>query len=310
MDFNNDGWDDLTLTTWLGDKIRFYENHFGTFTEVYPISTTQYSQYYSVWMDYNNDGTKELFTVSELGGMQVFSKNATGAYIDITSTVGLSGLHGVIWRGGVFGDFNNDGLLDFYLCAYSLFHQNRMFFQDANYVFQDVTSTSGTANGFKRSFHAVIIDYNNDGLMDMYVANDIHDGNTLYRNNGDSTFTDVSATSGTYVELDAMGLAVGDYDGDLDLDIHITDRGQDSKLLRNNNDGTFTEVGTEMGVDFVGGFGWGNNFFDVDQDGDEDLYVTAEYAASNNTLPSAIFMNNGPGPFSSISIPGDSLLAF
>ncbi|MDA7836088.1 CRTAC1 family protein [Salibacteraceae bacterium] len=310
LDFNNDGWDDITLTTWQDDGVHFYENHFGNFTEVSPISTSLHGQYYSVWIDYNNDGSKELFVVSESGGMQVFSKNAAGTYAEVTSMVGLSGLNGVARRGGVFGDFNNDGLLDFYLCAYSLAHQNTMFFQDTNNVFQDVTSIAGTANGFKRSFHAVIIDYNNDGLLDMYIANDFHDGNTLYKNNGDSTFTDVSAQSGAYVQLDAMGLALGDYDGDLDLDIHITDRGQDSKLLRNNNDGTFTEVGTSMGVDFVNGFGWGNNFFDADQDGDEDLYVTTEYEPINNLLPSALFINNGSAPFSSFSFPGDSLFAF
>ena len=310
LDFNNDGWDDITLTTWQDDGVHFYENHFGNFTEVSPISTSLHGQYYSVWIDYNNDGSKELFVVSESGGMQVFSKNAAGTYAEVTSMVGLSGLNGVARRGGVFGDFNNDGLLDFYLCAYSLAHQNTMFFQDTNNVFQDVTSIAGTANGFKRSFHAVIIDYNNDGLLDMYIANDFHDGNTLYKNNGDSTFTDVSAQSGAYVQLDAMGLALGDYDGDLDLDIHITDRGQDSKLLRNNNDGTFTEVGTSMGVDFVNGYGWGNNFFDADQDGDEDLYVTTEYEPINNLLPSALFINNGSAPFSSFSFPGDSLFAF
>ena len=310
LDFNNDGWDDITLTTWQGDGVHFYENHFGSFTEVSPISTSHYGQYYSVWIDFDNDGSKELFIVSESGGMQVFSQNVSGTYVEITSLIGLSGLGGVVRRGGVFGDFNNDGLLDFYLCAYSSTHQNTMFFQDTNNVFQDVTAVTGTANGFKRSFHAVIIDYNNDGLLDMYVANDFHDGNTLYKNNGDSTFTDVSVQSGTNVQLDAMGLAVGDYDGDLDLDIHITDRGQGSKLLRNNNDGTFTEVGTEIGVDFVNGFGWGNNFFDADNDGDEDLYVTTEYEPINNLLPSAMFINNGPGPFSSYSIPGDSLFGF
>lgn len=310
LDFNNDGWDDITLTTWQGDSVHFYENRFGSFTEVFPISTNLHGQYYSVWIDFDNDGSKELFTVSESGDMQVFQKNVSGTYVDITSLIGLSGLGGVARRGGVFGAFNNDGLLDFYLCAYSSISQNTMFFQDSNNIFQDVTSISGTANGYKRSFHAIIIDYNNDGLLDMYIANDFHDGNTLCRNNGDSTFTDVSAQSGTDVQLDAMGLAVGDYDGDLDLDIHITDRGLDSKLLRNNNDGTFTEVGTQMGVDFVNGFGWGNNFFDVDQDGDEDLYVTTEYESINNLQPSALFINHGSTPFTPFNIPGDSLFGF
>ena len=309
-DFNEDGWDDITLTTWVADKVHFYENHFGTFTESFVINTAYSAQYYSVWIDYDNDGDKDLFSISEWSGVQVFNQTSIGTFSDVTASVGLSGITGIILRGGVFGDFNNDGLLDFYLCAYSTNHQNRMFFQDQNGVFQNVTAISGTANGFKRSFHAVVLDYNNDGYVDMYVGNDLHDGNTLYKNNGDSTFSDVSIASGAYQELDAMGLAVGDFDGDLDLDIHITDRVVDSKLLRNNNDGTFTEVGTAMGLDFAGGLGWGNNFFDMESDGDQDLYVSAEYAPTNNTNPSAIHLNGGGGPFTSFTFPGDSLMSF
>jgi hypothetical protein len=110
-----------------------------------------------------------------------------------------------------------------------------------------------------------------------------------------------------------MGLAVGDFDGDLDLDIHITDKVTDSKLLRNNNDGTFTEVGTQTGLDFAGGFGWGTNFFDMDLDGDEDLYISSIlYPAFGLTAyPSAMNINNNNnnGAFSNYNIVGDTLFS-
>jgi hypothetical protein len=307
-DFNDDGWDDMTLTTDFGRRVHFYQNHFGAFKETFPLFTYLTKQSFAVWIDYDNDGDKDFFSFSEMGGMQLF-KNNSGTFVDATFISGLINQFTFL-RGGVFGDFNNDGLLDLYVCEYNLISLNHMFFQDSNHVFQDVTTVSGTGNGFKRTFQGVVLDYNNDGLLDLYLSNDIFDGNTLYRNNGDSTFSDVSNESGTYVEMESMGLAVGDFDGDLDLDIHITDRVTDSKLFRNNNDGTFTEVGTEMGVDFNMGFGWGNNFFDADLDGDEDLYVVGVSTSAYTTTPSALYINNTSGPFTSTNLPGDTLYSF
>ena len=308
-DFNGDGWDDITLTTDFGVRVHFYENTFGVFKETFPILTNHTKHTYSVWIDYDNDGDKDFFSISELGGIQVL-QNHQGNYVNATLSCGLAGFPFSLLKGGLFGDFNNDGLLDLYVCEYNLDNQNHMFFQDSNHVFQDVTFISGTGNGLKRTFQGALIDYNNDGLVDFYLANDIFDGNTLYRNNGDSTFTDVSVGSGTFLQMESMGLAVGDFDGDLDLDIHITDRLTDSKLLRNNNDGTFTEVGTQMGVDFAQGFGWGNNFFDADLDGDEDLYVAGVTHPAYVTVPSALFLNNGSGPFTNSNITGDTLYSF
>ena len=308
-DFNGDGWDDITLTTDFGVRVHFYENTFGVFKETFPILTNYTKHIYSVWIDYDNDGDKDFFSISELGGIQVL-QNHQGNYVNATLALGLAGFPFSLLKGGLFGDFNNDGLLDLYVCEYNLVNQNHMFFQDSNHIFQDVTFISGTGNGLKRTFQGALIDYNNDGLLDFYLANDIFDGNTLYRNNGDSTFTDVSVGSGTFLQMESMGLAVGDFDGDLDLDIHITDRLTDSKLLRNNNDGTFTEVGTQMGVDFAQGFGWGNNFFDADLDGDEDLYVAGVTLPAYVTVPSALFLNNGSGPFTNSNITGDTLYSF
>ncbi len=310
-DFNNDGWDDITLTSGFDSPVHFYENRFGSFVETTPLSTYNSAQYFSVWIDYDNDGDKDFLSISSLLGIQLFKCTGPNNFVDVTSISNLSSFLGAVTKGGVCGDFNNDGLIDIYVCSYSLNQENRMYFQDSNNVFHDVTSISGTGNGFKASFQAVLIDYNNDGLIDFYVANDLDHGNTLYRNNGDSTFTDVSIETGAYLELDAMGLAVGDYDGDLDLDIHITDRINDSKLLRNNNDGTFTEVGTEMGLDFAGGFGWGNNFFDMDLDGDEDLYISGIFhpAQGLTTTPSALNINNNNDSFTVYNIPGDTLFS-
>lgn len=311
-DFDNDGWDDITLTTEFSNQIKFYKNHYGSFKDTLILPTNNAAQFYSIWIDYDNDGDKDFLSISALEGISLFKRNGSFSFTDETNNSGLSNFEGVHLRGGVCGDFNNDGLIDIYVCSFDVTDENRMYFQDSNNIFHDVTAITGTGNGLRHSFQSVIIDYNNDGYKDMFVANDYYEGTTLYRNNADSTFSGVSVQAGAYLELDAMGLAVGDYDGDLDLDIHITDRLADSKLLRNNNDGTFTEVGTEMGVDFNQGFGWGNNFVDVDADGDLDLYVSGLTIPSlGPTTPSSLFVNNNNGnSMTSSNILGDTLYSF
>ncbi len=259
--------------------------------------------------DFNGDGWDDITLTTDFGARVHFYENTFGVFKETFPILTNYTKH--IYS--VWIDYDNDGDKDFFsiseLGGIQVL-QNHMFFQDSNHVFQDVTFISGTGNGLKRTFQGALIDYNNDGLVDFYLANDIFDGNTLYRNNGDSTFTDVIVGSGTFLQMESMGLAVGDFDGDLDLDIHITDRLTDSKLLRNNNDGTFTEVGTQMGVDFAQGFGWGNNFFDADLDGDEDLYVAGVTLPAYVTVPSALFLNNGSGPFTNSNITGDTLYSF
>ena len=128
---------------------------------------------------------------------------------------------------------------------------------------------------------AAFVDYNSDGHIDLYVVNNpgpLHaeiteasPGNTLYRNNGDGTFTDVTEEAGVGDRGYGMGCVFGDYDNDGDLDLYVTNYAE-NVLYRNNGDGTFTDVTEEAGV---GDARWGTGaaFGDYDNDGDLDLYV-------------------------------------
>ncbi len=308
-DYDNDGWDDLTYCTGIGSPIKIFKNNFGIFEEVTTITTNTEMHYYSSWLDYDNDNDLDLFTISSLGGVELFQNNGSFSFTEIANTIGFAGLAGAPLRGATFGDFNNDGLVDVYICSYNLTVGNKMLFQNPNHSFQDVTIQSGTQDSLRWSFMGVALDYNDDGWMDLYIANDGNTfQNTLFKNNGDTTFTDVSAITGTNLHLDAMGMALGDYDGDLDLDIHITDK-LNSKLLRLNSNSTYSELASQVGVDHPNGFGWGTNFFDADLDGDEDLYISCNYTSLSSEA-SVLCVNNGQGIFSPTYIGDDSTYAF
>ncbi|MEX2596655.1 MAG: FG-GAP-like repeat-containing protein [Salibacteraceae bacterium] len=303
-DFDQDGWDDISLCDDPSGTMSFYKNYFGTFKLTGIGLPGYYHENYVSWIDYNNDGFLDLYFMRELGGTHLLKSDSAFNQTIETNNAGLQVLNNGFREGAVFADFNNDGLLDLFVSGYSYNIPNKLFFQDSNHFFQDISVQSNISDSLKATFHAVAIDYNNDGLLDLYLANDFYDVNEMYRNNGDSTFTEVGAETGTNLALDAMGLAVGDFDGDLDLDIHITDRYTQSRLLRNDGDGTFTEVGVQHGVDYEGGFGWGNNFFDA------DLYVSGIMIPFISGEPSVLFINDGQGNFDGDTLFGDSLFSF
>jgi hypothetical protein len=176
---------------------------------------------------------------------------------------------------------------------------------------------------------AALLDVDGDGRLDIYLiqAGDLarpteqRRGNALYRNDGDGTFTDVSAGSGADIRSYGMGASTGDYDNDGDLDLYVTNLGPNN-LLRSDGGGRFTDVTNGAGVG-LGGWSAGSAFVDVDLDGDLDLFVanyihwviTAErncyapsglpdYCHPNNYEAPArdtLFRNNGDGTFTDIS---------
>ena len=147
---------------------------------------------------------------------------------------------------------------------------------------------------------AIFFDYDGDTWADLFVAND-HGPDKLYRNKGDGTFEDVSEQSGIVTLIrgkptGAMGLCVGDYDNDKDLDLFVTNYDEDL-LWRNNADGTFTNVAEEVGVANVG-VGWYASFIDFDNDGYRDLYVVnGDVDNSQKTNLNRLYHNNRDGTF-------------
>ena len=226
------------------------------------------------------------------------------------------------------GDYDNDGFVDLYVTG---FNCNQLFHNNGDGTFSDVTAkagVSGTSPGRGKpwSVTAGWIDYNNDGLLDLFVVNYLdysistahscqtdnivdycspneYPGtpNILYRNNGDGTFTDVSQQShiSQYVGK-GMGVAFADYDGDGFTDIFVSNDTYPNFLLHNNGDGTFTDVALTAGVAYNENgktvAGMGTDFRDVDNDGRPDIFHAAMFG---DTFP--LYRNLGNGQFEDIT---------
>jgi hypothetical protein len=263
------------------------------------------------WADYDNDGRLDLF-VTAYGENVLYHNDGDGTFTDRTDAAGMGG-HPGFWAGARWGDYDRDGRLDLYVTGYVRYRQlpdrgmtrqydveqpaginpssfeplaNLLFHNHGNGTFTEVAAQAGVANEMGRSLSAVWADFDDDGWPDLYVANDVSD-NAMYRNLRDGTFTDVSLAARVADYRGAMGLAVGDWDGDEDLDIFVTHwLAQENALYSNRRAELkargaylpglqFTDEADRYGVgqialDFVG---WGTSFFDYDNDGRPDLFV-------------------------------------
>ena len=219
----------------------------------------------SFFVDYDNDGQLDVFiknipnTVGEAAANVLYRNNGDGTFTKVEDAAGLAdATHGVT-EGSIvsFADYDNDGLMDVAFSgngtADALYHHN------ADGTFVDVTSSAGLTPKLN-SQGLAWGDYNNDGLIDLYVSRGSSNGkgvqnNSLYRNNGDGTFTDVAMEAGADDATDTWAAAWGDYDNDGFLDLFIArpgtgilGPGNANILYHNNGDGTFTDVAAQEGV--------------------------------------------------------------
>ena len=283
--------------------------------------------------DYDNDGDPDLFTFGS-GGNRLFRNDGTGVFSNVTGRSGLGTALGQEATSAAWGDFDRDGLIDLYVTYYGScgpfgirsfsYHPDRLYHNEGDGSFTDVTrllendsaqSDGGAHDG--AGFQAAWLDYDGDGDPDLYVANDFigetPDGNRLWRNdgeeaNGDWAFTDVSVQTRTDLEINAMGIAIGDYDLDLDLDLVLSNI-DTNKLLRNNGDGTFSDVGQSTGLVRPRTnldqrpVTWGTGFADLDLDGWEDLFFAGGFYERPTPTPNELYVNRRDGTFADLSAP-------
>lgn len=307
-DFDNDGWDDISLGTGNGESIKFYKNYNGFFVQEDLLPTELNFQNKSIiWVDYDNDGDKDLFVASQTDGNRLFKKISDNTFQDVTTEAGFidenMSTFGVSWA-----DVNNDGCLDVYLSnrIETLEIPNFFYLNNCDGTFTEVTSQVGLSNAPALTFCSGFFDFNNDGWTDLYIANDKLGKNFLFKNNGDGTFQDISLISGTDFKIDAMSVTIDDYNNDGYFDIFMTNTPNNEAtsigstiLLQNNGDETFSNVSSITGAQ-LNSWSWGASFLDADNDMDLDLYVSCSYDGSNGFPSYAFYQNNNDNSFTEL----------
>lgn len=334
-----------------GTKARsalYHNNRDGTFTDV----TDKAGVGYPCWAmgatvsDYNNDGWPDLL-VSCFGGVVLYRNNGDGTFTDVTKQSGLSSDAG--WAmGASFGDYDNDGFVDLFVPHYvdlnlndlpalgskktCMFHEipvqcgprgllgspDNLYHNNGNGTFTDVSKQAGVDDAQKYfGLTSVWSDFNDDGKLDLLVAND-GEPNYLYRNDGGGKFTDVAYQAGIAVNQDGyeqanMGVALGDYLHTGRFSVAITHFSEEyTALFRNDGDFNFTDVSHQAGIALATApyVGWGDAFFDLKNDGWPDLFlvnghvypqVDTKDIGTKYREPKLLFQNQHDGTFRDIS---------
>jgi hypothetical protein len=291
----------------------FHNNHDGTFTNVAEKAhaTNDRWGFGAVAGDFDNDGWPDIY-VSNYGKNRLYRNNHDGTFTDVAEKAGVTA--GGWSAGATFGDYDGDGRLDIFVPGYVHFDRgnlpdpgskavnysgcqfrgvttmcgprglqgetDHLFRNNGDGTFTETTAKAGVGDtSAYYGLASVFVDLNNDGKVDLAVADD-STPNYLYLNKGDGTFEDDSYASGYALNQDgretaSMGIAVGDYQNNGLVDLANTTFSDDYKVLyRNDGDANFTDISYKSGIAqiTIPFLGWGDGFLDYDNDGWKDLF--------------------------------------
>jgi hypothetical protein len=322
IDYDNDGFPDLFFVNGApGTSNALYHNDKdGTFSDVTAKAgvsdsgSTTFRTGAAVG-DYDNDGDLDLY-VTELGPNILYRNNGDGTFTDVTAAAGVAGAAAEWSTSSGFFDFDRDGKLDLFVASYVDYRlssnpycgpqkdgyrmycdpkifdgvPDRLFRNNGDGTFTDVSQRAGIASPAGKGLGVTFCDVDRDGWPDIYVANDSV-RNFLYRNKGDGTFEDVTYKAAVGFDSNGkpqagMGVDCADVDGNGLPDLFVTNYSEElNALYLNRGDLAFDDVSAKPGLRSAYlALGFGTKLFDLDNDGDLDIYVTNGHVVDNVKL--------------------------
>lgn len=313
-DFDNDGWLDIFVMRggWefpmRNSLLR--NNGDGTFSDVTEASgllSADHRTHSAAWADFDNDGWLDVFIAHEETPSQLFRNRGNGTFEDVTGKAGVG--RTAFSKGATWGDYDNDGFADLYVSNYG--ENNFLYRNKGDGTFEEVAARLGVSKPLM-SFPAWFFDYDNDGWLDLFVASFVPsvtevargfmglppqaETMKLYRNNGRGGFEDVTAAVGLAKVVPTMGANFGDFDNDGFLDVYLGTGAPSYAALmpnfafRNREGKSFVDVTAAMGTGHLQK-GHGVGFGDLDNDGDQDLYVNVGGFIPGDKYNKALFAN-------------------
>ncbi|MGA7622069.1 MAG: CRTAC1 family protein, partial [Candidatus Acidiferrales bacterium] len=351
LDYDNDGWQDILFVNsmdWPGHKgaeksypALYHNNKDGTFTDVTReagLTIESYGLGCAV-ADYDNDGFEDIY-ITSLGSNHLFHNLGNGKFSDVTAKAGVGDAGFAV--SAVWFDYDNDGKLDLFVSHYidwsiakdqycTLDNKNKSYCTPQTYkgesstlfhnkgdgTFENVTKRAGLHDPTSKSLGVAMLDYDNDGWMDLFVANDT-EPNKLYHNNHNGTFTDVAVPVGVAFSESGrvragMGVDAGDYDGSGWQSLVIGNFTNESmSLYRNDGSGLFVDEEVSSGIRqmTLQALTFSCFFFDYDLDGRLDIFaanghVSDDISVVQPTLkyaqPAILFRSKGDRKFEDVS---------
>jgi enediyne biosynthesis protein E4 len=350
IDYDNDGWQDILLvnsTDWPEHKqshttaALYHNNHDGTFTDVTRAAGLAVEMYGigAAVGDFDNDGNDDIY-ITCVGPNHLFRNLGNGKFQDVTQRAGV-GDPGFSTSAAWF-DYDNDGRLDLFVANYvqwspetdqycSLDGKNKSYCTPQAYkgqsatlyhnrgdgTFENVTQRAGLNDPTSKSLGVAVLDYNNDGKPDLFVANDT-EPNKLYKNNGNGTFTDEAVAAGVaFSEAGTaragMGVDAGDYDGSGREGVVIGNFTNESMALyHNDGTGLFTDDAPNSGIGKASAqsLTFATFFFDYDLDGLLDVFAVNGHVSDDISVvqpgvryaqPPHLFRNKGHKRFEEVT---------
>jgi enediyne biosynthesis protein E4 len=350
LDYDNDGWQDILFVNskdWPEHKdgksfpALYHNNHDGTFMDVTRAAGLAIEMYGMgcAIADYDNDGYPDIY-ITAVGSNHLFHNLGNGKFSDVTAKAGV-GDPGFS-TSAVWFDYDNDGKLDLFVSHYvdwsiakdqycsldgkkksyctpqaykgqssSLFHNK------GDGTFENVTKRAGLYDPTSKSLGIALVDYDHDGWLDLFVANDT-EPNKLYRNNHNGTFTDVAILSGVALSETGraragMGVDAGDYDGSGQQGLIIGNFTNESmSLYRNDGSGLYTDEAASSGIGqmSIQSLTFGCFFFDYDLDGLLDIFAANGHVSDDISVVQpnvkyaqrpSLFRNKGNKKFEEVS---------